>query len=129
MLRDPTDPFQAIAEHQKLGDHLRALQGHHTHAVNENEMLRRELQNLRVENSQLRGEMGSTGGHAAPPPPAAQAQAPQPGSYHADPYASSSRTELPPLRSISNNLPSGSESMTGVQYEAPRSNGYRQERY
>lgn len=86
-------------------------------------MLRREVHSLRME-----------GAHA-PLPPHAQgpASAPAPStqgaSYAPDPYANANRTELPPLRSISSSIPNGPDSMTGVQYDAPRVNGYRPERY
>jgi hypothetical protein len=118
---------KAIAEHQRQNEHLRMLQSHYNTAVADNEMLRRELQGMRMESAQLRGELGAAAPHAQPPssvgPPS------QPTSYPADHYAPSSRPELPPLRSISGSVPNGPESMTGVQYEAPRVNGYRNERY
>lgn len=118
---------KAIAEHQRQNEHLRMLQSHYNTAVAENDMLRRELQGLRMESVQLRGELGA-------PTPHSQAQssvgpAPQPASYSQDPYAASNRPELPPLRSISGSVVNGPESMTGVQYDAPRVNGYRTERY
>jgi hypothetical protein len=90
-------------------------------------MLRRELQAARMETAQFRGELNASNNpvqQAAPPPPSQSAQ-PAAGSYGSDPYANTNRTELPPLRSIHN----GPDSMTGVQYDAPRVNGYRQERY
>ncbi|KAK4188015.1 hypothetical protein QBC35DRAFT_383610 [Podospora australis] len=44
--------------------------------------------------------------------------------YGADQYARSRAPELPPLRSLdSSAAPSGPDSMTGVQYDAPRING------
>ncbi|KAL7944773.1 hypothetical protein V8C42DRAFT_80946 [Trichoderma barbatum] len=109
---------KAIAEHQRQVDHIRVLQSHYSTAMAENDLLRRQLSGMRMENSQYMGQQ------APPPGPAGQA-AP----YSSDPYASAPRTELPPLRSISNGIPNGPDSMTGVQYEAPRTNGYRQERY
>ncbi|GAB0134586.1 hypothetical protein EsDP_00002951 [Epichloe bromicola] len=124
---------KAIAEHQRQTDHIRVLQAHYNTAASENEMLRRELQKMRMESAQLRGELSSTGhaqqGPPAPPPaapaPAPSPQNPQTTTYGNDAYVSTNRTELPPLRSIHN----GPDSMTGVQYDAPRVNGYRQERY
>lgn len=86
---------------------------------------------MRMESAQLRGELSSSSNPAqqqqaaAPPPPPQPSQNSQPASYGSDPYATASRTELPPLRSLHN----GPDSMTGVQYDAPRVNGYRQERY
>ncbi|EFZ00124.1 hypothetical protein MHUMG1_06225 [Metarhizium humberi] len=119
---------KAIAEHQRLNDSIRALQNHCANASTENEMLHREVQALRMEAAQLRGEIGSSGNppqQAPPPPPSQGSQPPPPASYGSDIYANTNRTELPPLRSIHN----GPDSMTGVQYDAPRVNGYRQERY
>ncbi|KAF4989377.1 hypothetical protein FDECE_14744 [Fusarium decemcellulare] len=118
---------KAIAEHQRQNEHIRVLQSHYNTAAAENEMLRRENQGLRMESAQLRGELNSSSGH--PPQPQPQPAAPQSGPYPSDPYANSNRPELPPIRSLSNNLASGPESMTGVQYDTPRANGYRQERY
>ncbi|KAG6019292.1 hypothetical protein E4U41_003301, partial [Claviceps citrina] len=40
---------KAIAEHQRQNDHLRVLQLHYNTAAAENEMLRRELHNMRME--------------------------------------------------------------------------------
>lgn len=112
---------KAIAEHQRLNDHNRLLQSHYNTAMADNEILRRELNALRMEGVQLRGDINTSSGHPPPPPPAA----PHSGPYPSDPYASSTRPELPPIRSLNN----GPDSMTGVQYDTPRVNGYRQERY
>lgn len=98
------------------------LQSHYNTMLAENDMLRRELSGLRMENPHMMGDMNRQ--QAPPPGPAIQ-----PPSYSSDPYASAPRTELPPLRSISNGIPNGPDSMTGVQYDAPRTNGYRPERY
>jgi hypothetical protein len=103
------------------------LQTHYNTAIADNEMLRRELQGMRMESAQLRGELGAGAPHTQPPSSVGPAS--QPASYPADHYAPASRPELPPLRSISGSVPNGPESMTGVQYEAPRVNGYRNERY
>lgn len=89
-------------------------------------MLRRELQQARMQNAQLRGDVNPAPAHPPPPP---QAPPPQSAAYPADSYVNGGRPELPPIRSISNGVPNGPESMTGVQYEDPRVNGYRQERY
>lgn len=85
-------------------------------------MLRRELHGLRMDNNHL----NNSSSHSQQGTPS---QGPQSGSYASDPYGGSNRTELPPLRSISNSIPSGPDSMTGVQYEGPRVNGFRSERY
>ncbi|KAG5919328.1 hypothetical protein E4U42_006549 [Claviceps africana] len=129
---------KAIAEHQRQNDHIRILQSHYNTAAAENEMLRREIQGMRMEAAHLRGELNSAG-HAqpGPPPPPSPASVPSTAPtqsqtsqskltpYGSDPYAGPNRNELPPLRSIH----AGPDSMTGVQYDAPRANGYRHERY
>lgn len=115
----------AIAEHQKQSEHIRLLQNHINTVMADNDMLRRELQGIQMEqHSRYVGGMDRQQGQV-PAPGHAGPSAP----YSSDPYASAPRTELPPLRSISNGIPNGPDSMTGVQYEAPRANGYRQERY
>ncbi|KAG6176815.1 hypothetical protein E4U27_004814 [Claviceps purpurea] len=130
---------KAITEHQRQTEHLRAIQLHFSNTTAENEMLRRELSSMRMEIAQLRGELNSTG-HAQPPPPpspgpvSSSAPPQSHGSqsklscYGNDAFAGPSRNELPPLRSLSMHA-SGPDSMTGVQYDTPRANGYRQERY
>jgi hypothetical protein len=133
---------KAIAEHQRQIDHIRALTTHYNQALAEIDMLRREV-GARSDNGPYRGEphpahpAAAAHVQSAPPPQPAQGHPPpQPGAY-ADPYAPPSRTELPPLRSIGGGLPQGPapgppgapDSMTGVQYDGPRSNGYRPERY
>ncbi|TQV95749.1 hypothetical protein V2A60_000927 [Cordyceps javanica] len=116
---------KAITEYQKQTDHIRILQMHHNNAMSDIESLRRELQSVKMELAQARGE-------AQPPAPsqsqnhAAPAHAFPPEHYQSTP----SGTELPPLRSINNGMPNGPDSMTGVQYDGPRTNGYhRNERY
>jgi len=106
----------AISEHQRQTDHIRLLQSHYNTAAAEVDIMRRELQGLRMENAALRE--GNHAGAAPPPPPPA---APQ----FSDPFPSSARTELPPLRSLGGAMSGGPESMTGVQYDPPRVNGYR----
>ncbi|CAJ2501009.1 Uu.00g038620.m01.CDS01 [Anthostomella pinea] len=111
---------KAIAEHQRLSDNIKSLSGHCQNALQENER-------LRMENAQLRGgtpAMPPGQGPASQPPQQAPAD-----SYAQDPYGRAPRPELPPLRALSNNLPNPPDSMTGVQYEGQRLNGYRQERY
>ncbi|KAM0514592.1 hypothetical protein ACHAPE_006587 [Trichoderma viride] len=112
---------KAIAEHQRQAEHVRALQNHYNATIAENDVLRREMSGLRGDNTQLLAELNR---RSAPPP----APIVQPG-YSSDHYASAPRTELPPLRSLNNGIQNGPDSMTGVQYEAPRSNGYRSEHY
>ncbi|PFH55568.1 hypothetical protein XA68_18030 [Ophiocordyceps unilateralis] len=124
---------KAIAEHQRMNEHIRLLQTHYNTALAENDMLRREMHGMRVEGAHAsgHGQQNAQQQPPQPPPPQAQQAQPssQPGQYSADHYSSANRTELPPLRSISSSIPSGPDSMTGVQYEPPRVNGYRQERY
>ncbi|KAI0136662.1 putative HLH transcription factor [Xylariales sp. AK1849] len=121
---------KAIAEHQKQQDYIKQLSGHCANVQQESELMRRELERLRVENSQLRS--GAPNGA----PTHAQANHPVTSQPSADPYGQDAygrgaapRPELPPLRSLSGNLPNGPDSMTGVQYEGQRPNGYRQDRF
>ncbi len=124
-----TDTAAAIAEHARLNDHLRIIQSHYNTAAADNEMLRREVHGLRMELAQARGE-AAPGSHSAPAPQQAPSQPSQSASYPPEHYPQGSAgTDLPPLRAISNGAPNGPDSMTGVQYEAPRTNGYRPERY
>lgn len=126
---------KAISEYQRQNDQIRLLHQHCQQTASDIDLMRRELQQLRLENSQLRNDLASqqsngTASHVAtaptgPPPPAVQ----PPPTFASDPFGSSSRPELPPLRSLSNSLPAGPDSMTGVQYEPPRANGFRTERY
>ncbi|KAM3514219.1 hypothetical protein MY11210_002108 [Beauveria gryllotalpidicola] len=113
---------KAITEYQRQTDHVRILQSHYNSAVSDNELLRRELQNVKMELAQARGDAhappSQSQNHAAPTHPFSQESYP----------STSNGTELPPLRSISNGMPNGPDSMTGVQYDGPRTNGYR-ERY
>ena len=112
----------AIAEHQRQTDTIRALQQHLHNATAENDMLRRELQ--AVQGSRM-SEMGPSTPHATQNGSQGPSQPPaQQGPYSSEQYGGS-RTELPPLRSISTSIPTGPDSMTGVQYEPPRVNGYR----
>lgn len=107
----------AIAEHARLADHVRILQTHYNTSVSENEMLRRELQSVKMELAQARGD-----GHGPSPQSQTQTSAPFPQEHY---QATLAGTELPPLRSISNGMPQAPDSMTGVQYDGPRGNGYR----
>ncbi|KAH7326596.1 putative HLH transcription factor [Stachybotrys elegans] len=109
---------KAIAEHQRMSETLRLLQGHYANAMQENDMLRRDIATLRM----------SAGGHPHPSHPEAPhvgPPGPQPGPYSQDAYASQNRPELPPLRALGSGMPPGPESMTGVQYETSRAAGYR----
>ncbi|KAJ2894066.1 putative HLH transcription factor [Zalerion maritima] len=113
---------KAISEHQRQNEALRQWQAHCGKQQADIDALRHELHLLRTENERLRGDQGSTGARPAP-----QQAVPPPAPYGPeDPYTRQARPELPPLRSISNGG-GAPESMTGVQYDAPRptSNGYR----
>lgn len=113
---------KAIAEHQKQSDTIKNLSGHYQSAVQEAEMLRRELDRMRMENAQLRGNMPLPPGQGAANAPISSQPPADP--YVQDPYGRAPRPELPPLRAL--NAP---ESMTGVQYEGQRPNGYRPDRF
>ncbi|KAF4446626.1 hypothetical protein F53441_9757 [Fusarium austroafricanum] len=113
---------KAIAEHQKQQEHIRVLQDHYSKVTAENEILRRELHGVRAESQQLRGEFNSSSSRL--PLSSAAGPAPQAGPYQPDPYGNPNRTELPPLRALRNSVPNGPDSMTGVQYDSPRTNGY-----
>ncbi|KAI0385793.1 hypothetical protein F5Y04DRAFT_156955 [Hypomontagnella monticulosa] len=118
---------KAIAEHQKQTDTIKTLSGHCQNAMQEAEILRRELDRVRIENAQLRaGVQGLTPSQGAPNAPLPSQPPADP--YGQDPYGRAPRPELPPLRALSN-LPNAPESMTGVQYEGQRTNGYRPDRF
>ncbi|KAI3323576.1 hypothetical protein HD806DRAFT_535404 [Xylariaceae sp. AK1471] len=117
---------KAITEHQRQSDHIKQLTSHYQNAMQEAEMLRREMERLRMENNQLRNGAAAGSGPANQPTPAQQ---PPADPYAQDPYGRASRPELPPLRALSGNLPNGPESMTGVQYEGQRPNGFRPDRF
>ncbi|KAK8088820.1 28 kDa ribonucleoprotein [Apiospora hydei] len=116
---------KAIAEHQRQQDHLKQLTAHYQNSAQESELLRREVERLQHENGQLRAANGQGG-----PASASHAVSSQP--PPADPYAqqaqyAASRPELPPLRTLATTMPNGPDSMTGVQYEGQRPNGFRPE--
>ncbi|KAK8056026.1 helix-loop-helix DNA-binding domain-containing protein [Apiospora rasikravindrae] len=116
---------KAIAEHQRQQDHLKQLTVHYQNSAQESELLRREVERLQLENGQLRAANGQGG-----PAPASHAVSSQP--PPADPYAqqaqyATSRPELPPLRTLGTTMSNGPDSMTGVQYEGQRPNGFRPE--
>lgn len=46
----------AIAEHQRQSDHIRILQSQYNNAVSENEILQREIQGIKMELAQIRGD-------------------------------------------------------------------------
>jgi len=98
-------------------------------------MLRKEIQTLRSENNQLRAQVNSSGTPPYPasapgPPGPVGAQPPPPGPYGGpDPFSNTTRTELPPLRSLGAQLPVAPESMTGVQYESSRPPSFRSDRF
>lgn len=115
---------KAIAEHQRLQDHIKQLTNHYHSSAQESDNMRREIERLRMENAQLRTLSSQSAGQG----PANHQVSSQPS---ADPYAqqaayngNASKQELPPLRSLGGNLPAMPEQMVGVQYEAQRSNRF-----
>ncbi|KAK1671185.1 helix-loop-helix DNA-binding domain-containing protein [Colletotrichum godetiae] len=121
---------KAISEHQRMADVMRMVQSQNTTLAQENDGLRQDNHNLRVDIQRLQNELHNTRLQQSPTgqaPPQSQVPPPQAVGYQADPYAA--RRELPPIRGLNGNMPNGPDSMTGVQYEAPRVNGYRPERY
>ncbi|KAL7628596.1 hypothetical protein AAE478_000111 [Parahypoxylon ruwenzoriense] len=119
---------KAIAEHQKQTDTIKTLSGHCQSAMQEADMLRRELERMRMENAQLRGNMPGMPPSQGPPSQPMPSQ-PSGDPYGQDPYGRASRPELPPLRALSGNLPNAPDSMTGVQYDGQRPNGFRSDRF
>ncbi|KAI1369327.1 hypothetical protein F5Y08DRAFT_334738 [Xylaria arbuscula] len=117
---------KAIAEHQRQAETIKQLSSHYQSQITEKELLCREMDRLRMENNQLRGGAGAGGGPINQPTPAPQ---PPSESYTQDPYGRGPRPELPPLRSLSNNLPNAPDSMTGVQYDGQRPPSFRQDRF
>ncbi|KKA26314.1 hypothetical protein TD95_001750 [Thielaviopsis punctulata] len=119
---------KAISEIKRLNDTIRNMSIHYNSAVNEIENHRREIHSLRMENAELRAKINSHSmGHPNPPsshgPPHPSSVPPPPSSHYGGSDYGSSRPELPPLRSISNQLPPpgpGPDSMTGVQYDSHR---------
>lgn len=82
------------------------------------EMMRREIASVRMENSQLRGELSAVSNQG----PGNHNSVPSMASYSSKDPA---RPELPPLRSLSGEISTAPESMAGVQYEQPRMSAYR----
>ncbi|KAI0483214.1 putative HLH transcription factor [Xylariaceae sp. FL0804] len=117
---------KAIAEHQRQSDTIKTLSGHCQTAIQETDMLRREMERLRMENVQLRGGVPQGQGPSAQPGPPQQ---PPTDPYAHDPYGRATRPELPPLRALNGNVPTTPDTMTGVQYEGQRTNGYQQNRF
>ncbi|KAF6785178.1 Protein esc1 [Colletotrichum sojae] len=117
---------KAITEHQRMSDMVRLVTNTNSTLVQENDGLRQDNQHLRVDIQRLQTELqhlrGQPSGGQAPPQAHVAPPPPPQAAYQADPYA---RRELPPIRAI----PNGPDSMTGVQYEPSRMNGYRPERY
>ncbi|KAL0936459.1 Protein esc1 [Colletotrichum truncatum] len=125
---------KAISEHQRMSEVIRIVQQQNTTVVQENDGLRQDNHNLRVDIQRLQNELHNLRLQQPPTaqgPPQTQQVAPPPppqASYQTNPYAN--RRELPPIRGLNGAIPNGPDSMTGVQYEAPRINGYRPaERY
>jgi hypothetical protein len=113
----------AIAEHQRQSDLIKYWQSQATTLHTEADHLRRELQTIRMENQQLRGDLIT--GQQQQRMSSQSSMAPDtyvaPDQFRPAP----SRPELPPLRSLQNGGPGGPnpDTMTGVQYDQPRA-GY-----
>ncbi|KAF4829402.1 28 kDa ribonucleoprotein [Colletotrichum tropicale] len=116
---------KAISEHQRMADVIRIVQGQNNTVMQENDAMRQDNHNLRVDIQRLQGELHNLRMQQAPtgqaPPQAQIPPPPQQAPYQTDPYTS--RRELPPIRGLNGAIPNGPDSMTGVQYEAPRVNG------
>lgn len=114
---------KAIAEHKRQADTLRSIHQNNSSLHQELDAMRRDVMALRGENTQLRNELAtvSNAHHGASSMPSLSSQTGGDG-YGRPP---SLRQELPPLRSLGNGIPGPPDTMTGVQYEQPRANGYR----
>jgi len=92
---------------------------------------RREAASLRLENSQLRGELAAFGQHRSSQP-AMPAEYPSmtPNGYgpnthdrpRHDNFVTRSAEQLPPIRNAINGHPQAPEAMSGIQYQG---NGFR----
>ncbi|KAI1176674.1 hypothetical protein F4777DRAFT_245987 [Nemania sp. FL0916] len=117
---------KAITEHQRQADNIKQLTVYYQNSLSEVDALRRETERLHTELNRLRG--GSSGG-SGPAGQSTHSQQPTGDPYNQDPFGRTSRPELPPLRALGNNMPNGPESMTGVQYDGQRPNGFRTDRF
>jgi hypothetical protein len=123
----------AITEYSRQTETVKYLQTHCSQAQSDNEALRRELHQTRIDFNQLQAEFNALQQHQS-----SAARVPAQGLT--DPFtteqysrAAAPRPELPPLRALSTsiqNVAPAPESMTGVQFEQPRPNGFpRSERF
>lgn len=118
----------AITEHQRLQETIRSAQQHSAVISSDVSILKNEVHALRMENQQLRADVNNMhqGNGSVMGPGAGQQQS----SVMSDPFSrgqQAPRPELPPLRSLGSGIPQSAppESMTGVQYEQTRVNGFR----
>ncbi|CAK7265169.1 hypothetical protein SEPCBS119000_001375 [Sporothrix epigloea] len=121
---------KAITEHQRLQETLRCATMHSNSITNDMAAIKSEIHNLRLENRQLRAQVASLHSNAN----GANSHAPE---GMTDPFsrgpgpARGNDQQLPPLRALSSTLslstaqPPPPESMTGVQYDQSRVNGFR----
>lgn len=97
------------------------------------ETSRREAAALRLENSQLRGELaGFASPHRPPPQPPMNNEYPQSNAVYGrgmdqgarghDTYVIRSAEQLPPIRNAINGHPQQADAMSGIQYQQ---SGYR----
>ncbi|KAK1758181.1 protein esc1 [Echria macrotheca] len=100
---------KAITEHQRQESHIRSLSNALQHATQELAAVKSELDRYRA--------------HGPPPPPPSGMNDP----YHQDHYGRPRGQEpLPPLRALQTPTgPPPPDSMSGIQYEPPRTTGYR----
>lgn len=117
-------PSAAITEHQRLQDTVRSATQHSNALNSDMAVIKNELHALRMENQQLRADIANLQANGGT----------QGSSAMSDPFsrgAQSARPELPPLRALGGLPPPITsqapppESMTGVQYDLNRTNGYR----
>lgn len=109
---------KAIGEHQRQSENIKYWQSQATSLHGEVEHLRRELNTVRIENQQLRNDLAAAiNGQPSRMPSSMSAD-----TYNADQFGRApSRPELPPLRSLQNGGSGPNpDTMTGVQYEQPR---------
>ncbi|KAI0395139.1 hypothetical protein F5Y17DRAFT_425371 [Xylariaceae sp. FL0594] len=117
---------KAITEHKSQAEQLKSYATAYQEVSTEARLLRREVERLRIEVNFLRGGATAPAG-TSNNATVAQQQAP-PESYVPDAFGRHPRPELPPLRSLSGDIPSSTESMTGVQYDGQRANSFRGDR-
>lgn len=116
---------KAITEHQRLQDTVRSATQHSNAIASDMAAIKNELHSLRMENQQLRADMANMQSNGQAPHGVSDPFARGP------PGGRDNNQQLPPLRALSGGLPPPTsqppppESMTGVQYDHSRANGFR----